>query len=116
MNIGAQAIGAIGLNTSIIGLRNSLSGLMNPKNNPKGTAITTARANPLRNVPKLFDRYVDKDAPVRGSPSFSNDMNASHVSIGVGNAVMLAMIATNHQTITNVVKDAAAIIADLANL
>ncbi len=53
MNIGAHAIGAIGLSTSIQGLVNSLIVLKFPRIRPKGKAIAKANKNPLRNFVRL---------------------------------------------------------------
>ena len=54
MKIGAHAIGAIGLRTSMIGVRNSFRGLTKPRKRPRGTAIRKAIANPSRNVENDF--------------------------------------------------------------
>ncbi len=53
MNTGAHAIGAMGLNTSIIGVMNVLSVFENPSMSPNGMATTKAIAKPWMNNVRL---------------------------------------------------------------
>ena len=50
MKMGAQAIGAIGLRISIMGVENDLRDSNFPRMSPKGIATSRASPNPLRNV------------------------------------------------------------------
>ena len=63
IRMGAHAMGAMGLRTSMAGAVRSLRSLEYPRSRPRGTAITNATANPSRKVVMEDPTYPQTDAP-----------------------------------------------------
>ena len=106
MKIGAQAIGAIGLMTSMTGLANSLIVLEYPMISPRGTATTRASRNPKRNVLRLDAMYAHTvRPPVMESPLTTRSTRACQVSSGVGMAVEFSRMDTSHHANTKHTND-----------
>ncbi len=73
---GTQAMGGMGLKSSMTGLSNESNILENPISRPIGTANMNARANPVANLCSEADMFCHILMPRNGSSCVNELMNA----------------------------------------